>query len=111
MKVFAVAFFAGLFGAQAHAADAVIAEEPAAIVEMPPFTWSGFYVGLNAGYAFGEEVGIIDEAATEDMDGFIGGVQVGYNHQFDRFVLGVEADIQYSGQEGSADLESDSKRL
>lgn len=37
-----------------------------------------------------------------NVDGFIGGVQAGYNHQFDRqWLAGIEVDIQYSGQRGT----------
>lgn len=37
-----------------------------------------------------------------DVNGFVGGVQAGYNYQFARqWVLGLEADIQYSGERGS----------
>jgi outer membrane immunogenic protein len=44
--------------------------------------WQGFYVGVNGGHAWGAP------------DGWYGGGQVGYNAQFDRLVLGVEADLQ-----------------
>ncbi len=37
-----------------------------------------------------------------NVDGFIGGGQIGYNYQFDRsWLVGLEADIQYSAQRGS----------
>lgn len=37
-----------------------------------------------------------------NVDGFIGGVQAGYNWQFDRhWLAGLEADFQYSAQRGS----------
>src|SRR6476660_6031089 len=35
------------------------------------------------------------------MDGVIGGAQIGYNWQNSRWVLGVETDIQGSGQRGN----------
>ena len=36
-----------------------------------------------------------------NVDGFIGGLQAGYNHQFDRqWLAGLEADFQYSAQRG-----------
>ena len=35
------------------------------------------------------------------MDGVIGGFQSGYNYQFGQWVLGLETDIQASGQKGS----------
>src|SRR5262249_51565017 len=36
-----------------------------------------------------------------DPTGFIGGVQGGYNFQFDRLFLGVEADIDFSSASGT----------
>jgi outer membrane immunogenic protein len=37
-----------------------------------------------------------------NVDGFVGGGQAGYNWQIDRqWLIGLEADIQYSGQRGS----------
>ncbi len=53
----------------------------------PVFNWSGFYVGAHVGYGFGDLGGA-------DVDGFLGGVQIGANWQFNRnWVIGVEADI------------------
>jgi outer membrane immunogenic protein len=82
--------------------------------------WSGFYVGANFGYSWGN----LDNSATVDpfgyapfsfvfpggsssatarADGFIGGVQLGYNWRIaPRWLAGIEADIQSSGQKGSA---------
>lgn len=59
--------------------------------------WSGFYVGANAGYGFAN-VSDSTGLASSDLNGFIGGAQVGYNWQINRFVLGVEADFQGSAQ-------------
>ncbi|MDJ1160011.1 porin family protein [Chelatococcus sp. SYSU_G07232] len=69
---------------------------PAPVV--PVFTWTGFYVGVNAGYGFGE---FSKGAGFDDPDGFIGGGQIGYNYQFGQFVAGLEADIQYADLKGS----------
>jgi outer membrane immunogenic protein len=58
--------------------------------------WSGFYAGVNGGYAFDardRHAGILD-------DGGFGGGQIGYNWQgvfHPHLVLGVEADIQGAG--------------
>lgn len=53
----------------------------------PPPLWSGLYLGLHGGYGSAQ-------ASGTSFDGLLGGVQVGYNHQFGRnFVVGVEADI------------------
>src|SRR5437588_10363029 len=87
----------------------------------PSCIWSGFYVGVNGGYAWsdservdtvsrdvfgnpgltaGPQYGVAAaQLATFSLstsnEGFIGGGQVGYNQQFGRwFLLGVEADMQ-----------------
>jgi outer membrane immunogenic protein len=86
---------------------------PAAPVYLPPaFTWTGFYVGLNAGYVFGGEnnvrttgtpgfVGLIAPGIAPGNlkaggDGFIGGGQIGYNMQYGQFVYGLETDLQFA---------------
>lgn len=97
----------------AHAADAVVED---VIIAAPDFTWTGFYLGLNAGYSWGD----FDQTATlapyasgplsfggfsgdyeADADGASGGAQAGYNWQVDRFVFGFEADIQAANIESN----------
>ena len=93
--------FAALTAASAQAADLPrrnAAPEPYYNVE-PAFTWTGFYVGANAGYGWGN-VNANGFANVGDLDGFVGGGQVGYNYQMGQFVLGLEADLQ------AADLSS-----
>ena len=79
----------------ASAADLPSRKGPvAAPVYMPPaFSWTGFYLGANAGYGWGN-VNANGFANVGDLDGFVGGGQVGYNYQMGQFVLGVEADLQ-----------------
>lgn len=71
-------------------------------VNRPPrHQWTGVYAGGNVGYGV---AGLTDNAplaVTTNMTGVIGGVQAGYNYQIDSVVLGVEADIQASGQNAS----------
>jgi outer membrane immunogenic protein len=113
----------------ALAADVVVYEEPPIIVE--PFSWTGFYVGINAGFGGGTfdhpfdiwlERGVegqefIEELANGSLDitssGFLAGVQVGYNHQINNLILGVEADIQWADIEGelSGDINGDGGSL
>jgi outer membrane immunogenic protein len=83
------------------------------VAAVPVFTWTGFYVGVNAGYGWSENgnddtitfssgtFGALTGPGTitfvdgnDDSDGFLGGAQVGFNWQFGSFVVGVEADIQ-----------------
>lgn len=79
-----------------------------------PYSWTGWYVGGNIGYSWGESdtTAIYSNAVTGafifgssnsfDMNGVIGGLQIGYNWQNGKWVLGVEADIQLSGQDGGS---------
>jgi outer membrane immunogenic protein len=95
---------------------------PAPIVAaVPVFTWTGFYVGVNAGYGWQDSnnngtvfvpAGTIAPAAPagtivfgdDNGDGFVGGGQIGYNYQIGSFVLGVEADLQWADLGGSNGL-------
>lgn len=65
--------------------------------------WTGFYAGLNGGYAFGQteiEGGVVAGSATggkHNSGGFNLGAQAGYNMDMGGFVLGGEADVQFGG--------------
>ncbi|MCD4659761.1 outer membrane beta-barrel protein [Rhizobium pusense] len=73
--------------------------------------WSGFYAGVHAGGAFtGSNTGVdvhgynYTPGAAIDINNasdFVGGVQLGYNWQFDSLVLGVEGDVSYLGYSAS----------
>jgi len=70
-------------------------------------TWTGFYAGVNAGYAFGTADTILSVSSatlpfSSDYDGFVGGVQLGYNWQAGPAVFGFEVDLQYADASGSA---------
>jgi len=104
----AVAFVA----TAASAADLPSRVAPAPIVAaVPVFTWTGFYVGVNAGYGwntndngtFVDPVTGVVVNGSDDDGGFVGGAQVGYNYQIGAFVLGVETDIQYADHIGGRD--------
>jgi outer membrane immunogenic protein len=71
------------------------------VAAIPVFTWTGFYAGVNGGYAFGEGSRRLIDTTTGatavvggDDEGFIGGGQVGFNYQIGTFVVGLETDIQ-----------------
>jgi outer membrane immunogenic protein len=79
------------------------------------YSWTGFYVGGNVGYGWGNAdtffnplpsaatfVNLLPQTLSPDPRGVIGGVQAGYNWQSGKFVLGVEADIQGSDVNGNA---------
>ena len=74
---------------------------PAPYVAVPVFTWTGFYVGVNAGYGFSDNnrndyYGTTVYSDESSRDGFVGGGQIGYNYQIGQFVIGVETDLQFA---------------
>jgi outer membrane immunogenic protein len=72
------------------------------------YDWTGFYLGLHGGYAWGESdvelsdaVGPIGETSI-DLEGWLAGVQGGFNYQMGHFVVGIEADASWSDIDGSS---------
>ncbi|MFL5193541.1 MAG: porin family protein, partial [Microvirga sp.] len=68
----------------AMAADLPSRRAPAPIIAaVPVFTWTGFYVGVNAGYGWNANDSITVGGVRFDLDdegGFVGGAQAGYNY-------------------------------
>ncbi len=76
--------------------------------------WTGAYIGATVGYGWTESASTITAIDTiiirhfscrrarcpgrsdSRFDGFIGGAEIGYNWQIDRWVTGLEADLSYS---------------
>jgi outer membrane immunogenic protein len=73
------------------------------------YNWSGFYLGLNAGYGWGDDAvalsgdpaslflsgvttGVFPATIATNPRGFVGGGQIGWNYQAGSFVFGLEAD-------------------
>ncbi len=116
--------------ATAGAGSALAADLP---LKAPPivvpiaFSWTGFYVGGNAGYSWGRASTDLTEteivtatistlagtpiaSATATsvftgsdrarLNGALGGLQAGYNWQTDRWVWGIEGDLQITGERG-----------
>lgn len=94
------AFFVGVAGA--NAADAIVYQEPAPIVQAAPvFSWTGAYIGGQVGYGWGRST-FSDEVDTLRVkpDGFLGGLYAGYNFDMgNNFVLGVDGDVTYNDLE------------
>jgi len=94
------------FGAAAGVGSPALAAPPTPLPMM--YNWTGCYIGANAGYSWGR--GSVDVNAPSlgfpfganfDMNGFIGGGQVGCNWQYSNAVWGLETDFQGSAQKGS----------
>ena len=100
MRTFALAIVASVAAVTpVLAADLPAAPPPrAAAVYTPPppplFTWTGFYVGINGGYGWGNWSDGVGDAFSPS-GGLIGGT-VGFNYQIQQFVLGVEGDADWS---------------
>jgi outer membrane immunogenic protein len=73
-----------------------------------PYNWSGLYVGGNGGFGWASSTttgsisgGFLDGASGSSSgsgNGGIAGGQLGFNWQINQLVLGVEGDMQWSGQ-------------
>jgi outer membrane immunogenic protein len=66
---------------------------------LPPPLWSGFYLGVNGGGAFGNSTW--DTAGSINTSGGLVGGTIGYNYQINRFVIGVEGDIDWASISGT----------
>jgi outer membrane immunogenic protein len=101
--------------ALAVSGQAMAADLPAPVYKAPVmapapwYDWTGFYIGLNAGYSWGRSAtnysvaGVPVFSTATNMNGWVGGGQAGYNWQFNRnWIFGVEADLQATGQKGTA---------
>ena len=78
----------------------------------PVYNWTGFYIGGNIGYSWGRsnDTSTLTNAAgtvllttsdKSDLNGIVGGGQIGYNWQMQSWVWGFEADIQGTDEKGS----------
>jgi outer membrane immunogenic protein len=127
LRQIALAATLTVVGAASQAADlpSRSAAHAPSITAVPVFSWTGFYAGVNAGYAWGEFKESNSSITTDGTfpglppapatylgtprktkaDGFLGGVQAGYNAQFGALVIGAEADYQF------ADLDSKTSYL
>lgn len=115
MKRLLILSATSLVATTAFAADAIVYQpvEEVEVVAIPDtFSWTGGYIGVNAGYAggkfkhpaslyHGEFEQTLNGSADVTASGFAGGVQAGYNWQFDNNVIaGIEADFQGSNLKG-----------
>jgi outer membrane immunogenic protein len=117
-----IAAIAALLGAPALAADMAV-KAPPPPPPPPAYSWTGFYVGGNAGYAWADgqtdpltgtqsvpggigiltwqQNGAYPLTSNLGQRGAIGGLQAGYNWQFNSLVTGIEADFDLSSMKGT----------
>jgi outer membrane immunogenic protein len=96
-----------LFGATAVASAADLPTTKGAPIYTPPpppiFTWTGLYIGVQAGYEFGHSSTVAAGAGLPGYNpsGIDGGAHIGYNYQIGQFVAGLETDVNGSNYRGS----------
>jgi outer membrane immunogenic protein len=101
------------------AATAALFSGAALAQGVPVYNWSGFYVGGNAGYGWGDDEielgysgviaavcaavpGSCPDSVPRDTEGFLAGGHIGRNWQSGRFVFGIEGDAAWSDIGGEA---------
>ena len=96
--------------------------QAADVIEPTVYDWTGPYIGLQGGYAWGENDVSVEpeqlslaargdpvvfdppEDGSIEIDGFVGGLHAGYNFQSDSFVFGFEGDVEYADLSGKTDM-------
>lgn len=125
------AFASLLTATNALAADLPVYSKAPAVAAV--YDWTGFYIGTNLGYSWGrgstdgnvtgaQNVSVFRTAGATlissvntalaavpltgraDVNGFIGGGQLGYNWQRGTWLFGLEGDIQFSNERGHGDV-------
>jgi outer membrane immunogenic protein len=92
-----------LTGSAAFAADLPSRAPPPVYLPPPPiFTWTGFYIGGQVGYAWGTGAnnftGFVGDTFVNTSfggtpNGVIGGGHVGFNYQINQWVIGLEGTV------------------
>lgn len=117
-SVFAATFIAASAAALPVQAADIARPVYKAPVVAPAYSWTGWYGGVSGGYGWGDPYIIVDPSTvplppsgqalatfsaaspfsfhTHPQGGF-GGLLLGYNAQFQAFILGWEADFSFSG--------------
>ncbi|MFT4118864.1 outer membrane protein [Bradyrhizobium sp.] len=120
MRTFAAAAILVALGpVAASAADLAYKARPVAVD--PGFNWSGFYIGVNGGYAWNQASDVavsgsrlitasqplVVPFAVGDLrpQGYLVGGQAGWNYQFGMGLVGVEADFDFADIKASRDVD------
>ena len=109
MRRIFLALIMGVLSGQALAADLPrpVPPPPGAPVAFvpppPPFTWSGIYIGGNAGYSFGTTTLSLGglSGAGFSTNGIVAGGTIGGNYQAGAFVFGAEGDFDWDNIKGN----------
>ncbi len=74
---------------------------PAAYVPAPVFSWTGIYLGINGGWAWGTATDSICCVSLNPSGGLVGGT-LGGNYQIGQFVIGLEGDGDWTNLDGKS---------
>ena len=101
--------FVGVLHCAFLLAPAAAADKPTKAPDTKVHSWNGWYLGANLGGAWANLNATasgfgLTASASERLDGVIVGIQSGYDWQFGPWVLGLDSDIQWSGQSGAMTL-------
>lgn len=99
MRRLALALFCLVSAGTAALAADLPRKAPIAPPPLPVDIWTGFYIGVNLGYGWARTS--TDGVSSNNINGVIGGGQLGYNWQTGNLLLGLEGDFQGSGQKRS----------
>ena len=90
----ALALLASSFSAQAADIPRPVYKGSAPVVAY--YNWTGFYVGINAGYGFGKSDWSRCRRHSIKPKGYLVGGTLGYNYQVGSIVYGLEGDFDWS---------------
>jgi outer membrane immunogenic protein len=106
--LFATVGLVALAGPIGAAAAADLSQPPPAYPTKAPYlpsyyNWTGLYLGINGGGAWGSSTWSGLPSTFNTSGGMFGG-QVGYNWQFGQFVYGLEGDIDWTDIHGASPI-------
>jgi outer membrane immunogenic protein len=104
MALACAGLFAAAMATPSLAADLQPPYKAPAPVYVAPFSWTGFYVGVNGGYGWGKAdlSSPAGSFTTDTQHGWLLGATLGYNLQTGNWVWGAEGDIDYTWIKGNA---------
>ncbi len=91
-------------GAEAADLGAGMPVKAPAVAPVPYYNWTGFYLGLNGGGAFGDSRNhdaLRGITTSFPISGGLFGGTAGYNYQIGSTVLGLEGDVDWAGIRGN----------
>ena len=70
----------------------------------PVYTWTGLYLGVNGGYAWGNAKfsNALGDFDANNQTGWLAGGTIGYNFQTGTWVFGLEGDVDFAWLKGNA---------